>query len=101
MLYLVSYDVEHNRSRTKLADWLLDLGLERVQLSVFMGVISEADLRKITERILHLKGLQAPEATFEVMLLPLAEEHTRKVLWHGGNVPAWDLILNERLTWVI
>ena len=101
MIYLVAYDIEHNRSRTKMANWLLDLGLQRVQLSVFMGSILDSDLIKTKEVIEKLRAGLGPDAAFDVMLLPLAEAHTEKVLWHGENVPAWDLILDKRLTWIV
>lgn len=101
MLYLVAYDIEHDRSRSKMADWCLDLGLQRVQLSVFMGFIDTADLEKTTAIVQKLQASQVPNARFNVMLLPLAEAHTEKVLWHGENVPEWDLILDKRLTWIV
>ncbi|MFN8348818.1 MAG: CRISPR-associated endonuclease Cas2 [Spirosomataceae bacterium] len=101
MLYLIAYDIEHNRSRTKMADWLLDLGLQRVQLSVFMGNITDPDLLKTKEVVEKLRGRQESDAAFDVMLLPLAEAHTENVLWHGENVLAWDLILDKRLTWIV
>jgi CRISPR-associated protein Cas2 len=37
--YLVFYDISDNRLRKQIADRLCAIGLERVQLSVFMGTI--------------------------------------------------------------
>lgn len=101
MLFLVAYDIEHDRSRTKMADWLLDMGLQRVQRSVFLGSFTDADLRQTVDFVTKLQRVQLVGATFELMMLPLAEAHTEKVLWHGENVPQWDLILDKRLTWVL
>lgn len=101
MLFLVAYDIEHDRSRTKMADWLLDMGLQRVQRSVFLGSFTDADLRQTVDFVTKLQRVQLVGATFELMMLPLAEAHTEKVLWHGENVPQWDLILDKRLTWIL
>lgn len=101
MLFLVAYDIEHDRSRTKMADWLLDMGLQRVQRSVFLGSLTDVELRLTVEFVTKLQNGQMTGAAFELMLLPLAEAHTEKVLWHGENVPQWDLILDKRLTWIV
>lgn len=36
-MYLISYDIENDRRRKKVADKLLAFGLERIQYSVFAG----------------------------------------------------------------
>ncbi len=58
MPHLVCYDIENDRKRKKIADKLLEYGLERVQYSVFMGVFSTILKRRFTvwlEGILDLK----------------------------------------------
>lgn len=45
--YLVCYDIEDNKTRKKLADFLKDLGLQPLQKSVFWGELNRAELRSL------------------------------------------------------
>ena len=45
--YLVCYDIRDNRSRNKVADLLLDFGLQHIQQSVFWGFLSVAEVNNI------------------------------------------------------
>ena len=38
MIYLVFYDITNTKSRTKVANRLVDMGYERIQYSVFTGL---------------------------------------------------------------
>lgn len=50
--YLVCYDVEDNRVRRKLAEFLKDLGLQPLQKSVFWGALNAPEVRSL-ERYVH------------------------------------------------
>lgn len=52
--YLISYDIEDNRLRTKVYKELIKYGLTAVQKSVFWGYLTEAELRSI-QRFLSVK----------------------------------------------
>lgn len=45
--YLVCYDIENNRTRTKFFNFLKDLGLQPLQKSVFYGELNAAELRSL------------------------------------------------------
>ena len=45
--YLVCYDVEDNKVRRKLADFLKDMGLQPLQKSVFWGALNQAEIRSL------------------------------------------------------
>lgn len=45
--YIVCYDVENNKRRSKFFDFLKDLGLQPIQKSVFYGELSTAELRSL------------------------------------------------------
>ena len=55
MKCLLIYDIPDDRARTKIADFCLDYGLDRVQYSAFMGDLStnhqEELMLKITQRL--------------------------------------------------
>ena len=45
--YIVCYDVEDNKRRSKFFDFLKDIGLFPVQKSVFYGDLNAAELRSL------------------------------------------------------
>lgn len=50
MQYLVDYDIENTKNRTKLFEKLKDFGLKPVQKSLFYGELSNAE--KLSIKIL-------------------------------------------------
>ncbi len=55
MKCLLVYDISHDRTRTKIADFCLDYGLDRIQYSAFLGDLApthqEELMLKIDERL--------------------------------------------------
>lgn len=70
---LLIYDIEHDGTRTKIADACLDYGLDRIQYSAFSGRLSRnqaEELMQEIERILdkktgNIKLIQIPEYIWE------------------------------------
>ena len=54
MLVLVSYDIEDDKIRTRLAKKLLDFG-PRVQLSVFEADVTEKEFKKLKQALQKVK----------------------------------------------
>lgn len=46
-MYLVSYDIENTKNRTKLFEELKDLGLLNIQKSVFYGELSKSEIKVV------------------------------------------------------
>jgi CRISPR-associated endonuclease Cas2 len=53
MTCLITYDISKDRTRTKLADALLEIGMERVQKSVYMGTVKPRLITKVKGRFLQ------------------------------------------------
>ncbi|MBU1821087.1 MAG: CRISPR-associated endonuclease Cas2 [Bacteroidetes bacterium] len=68
MLHLITYDVETDRPRTKLAKVLENAGLSRIQYSVFVGLLSETEKQKLLEQV---QVLLKNEANFHLLCVPL------------------------------
>jgi CRISPR-associated protein Cas2 len=47
MYFLICYDIEKNRQRTKVSNKLIEFGFYRLQYSVFMGAISRTLMKKL------------------------------------------------------
>jgi CRISPR-associated endonuclease Cas2 len=56
--YLIAYDITDNRFRTQIADRLVAMGLERIQLSVFAGNV------KVKKRNDFMGWFQKESVTF-------------------------------------
>jgi len=53
MFYIVSYDMQDDKRRTRVAKTLLDFG-NRVQYSVFECIMDDTLLQKMTERLTEI-----------------------------------------------
>jgi CRISPR-associated protein Cas2 len=73
MKCLLVYDISHDRTRTKIADFCLDYGLDRVQYSAFIG-----DLARTHQEELMLKiGDRLGERSGKVQLFVICRTD-----WH-------------------
>lgn len=54
--YLAAYDVEDNRERTRVFDFLKDSGMIPIQKSVFWGYLTPGEARAVLRRLRELKA---------------------------------------------
>ncbi|HMO41095.1 MAG TPA: CRISPR-associated endonuclease Cas2 [Saprospiraceae bacterium] len=93
-IYLVSYDIQNDRQRKKVADKLIELGLERVQYSVFAGPLKDHLLLQLKAWLPpHLPG---PED--RLFLLPLPMQSIRRGMYIGSNLLDEAYMLNTQHT---
>jgi len=82
MLIIISYDIEDDRQRTRLAKRLKNFG-PRVQKSVFEGDVEEKELEKLQELLLQEK-LGKEDS---IRLYTLCAECRKKMkIWGTGEV---------------
>ena len=73
MKCLLVYDISNDRIRTKVADFCLDYGLDRIQFSAFLG-----DLARTHQEELLLKiKKQLGKRSGNVQLFPICEKDWR------------------------
>lgn len=84
--YLVCYDIADNRSRAKVADSLLNLGLLHIQKSVFWGFLSVAEINSIIAGADELL-----ESADKLLVTPVntRNKNTRYLGHHGGTFTDW------------
>lgn len=68
--WLVCYDIEDDRIRSKIADFCLDKGLERVQYSVFLGTMNKTLARELGAQIRRQMGKHPGQVRF----VPICEK---------------------------
>ena len=82
MLYIISYDIEKDRTRTRLAHRLKDFGF-RVQYSVFEADLDDAELEQL-RKILAKVALEDDDS---IRVYGLCEHCLKKVdIWGQGEI---------------
>ena len=85
MLILISYDIENDKTRTKLAKRLLDFG-PRVQFSVFEADVKEAELSKLQ----HVCAATDLKGDDSIRLYRLCEGCRSRIVLYGAGKKTED-----------
>lgn len=92
-IYLFSYDISNNKLRRKVANKLLYYGLDRVQLSVFMGTLRQPLFQKATLWLQqNIKGKD------KLLILPLPPQTPQNALMYGTPFINWLSITHQQNT---
>jgi CRISPR-associated protein Cas2 len=98
MLYLACYDIERDSLRNRMATRLLDLGLERIQYSVFVGTLT--DVRRTALEAWVKQKLEKEKKT-NFMLLPLHQYSVDEGVHLGTDPPDWEYLSGRTLTLIL
>lgn len=82
MIYLAAYDITENSRRNKVAKILQAVGLERLQLSVFVGPLNETDFKHLQTKLTQLHQ-QPPD---KIILIPVTERSLCNLSSWGTNI---------------
>ena len=74
MRLLVFYDIPDDGKRGKIADTCLDFGLDRIQYSVFAGVLSGTHQKALLQKLKSTLG----KLPGKIVLLPVAQDEWDK-----------------------
>ncbi|MEZ4961208.1 MAG: CRISPR-associated endonuclease Cas2 [Saprospiraceae bacterium] len=92
-MYLIAYDIENDRLRTKTADQLLAAGCIRLQKSVFAGELDGALFKKV-ESWLKKNVNTAKYPDDKVLILDVGPETMKAMQWIGTPSDEWQLLTN-------
>lgn len=70
MKWIVVYDIESDRIRSRVADYCLDKGLERIQYSCFLGAMTNTLARELAAKCQKALGNEPGK----VRLVPICEK---------------------------
>ena len=96
MLTWLIYDISSDKTRGKIADRCLDIGLYRVQKSVFLG---DLERNRVDEIVLFSRDL-LNEATDSLYVFPMCRDDFDKAQIIGQGFDG-ELVTDELLTKVI
>lgn len=100
-MHLISYDIQDDRLRVKLAKSLIRYGMYRIQYSVFMGNITDRPLGKIRQVLAQLAQEAAWSVEDSVMILPLHQYSEEHVNFIGRSPSRWDEITGDKHTLIL
>jgi CRISPR-associated protein Cas2 len=97
--FMITYDVSDDKLRTQIAHRLLAIGLERVQLSVFMGVVK---IQKVNDfRLFFQKETTLLKSKDALIVLPLTISPIQQMKLFGDRAIDLELLTNTKLTLII
>lgn len=100
-MHLISYDIQEDALRVKIAKTLLQYGLHRIQYSVFMGEIKDTSVAKIEKVIMDLSVGKLWSVEDTVMVLPLHQYSEDYVQFIGVSPGKWDEITGNLHTLIL
>ena len=80
---LLVYDIPNDNIRTKVADFCLDYGLDRIQYSAFLGELSRNHMEELMQRIRAKIG----KAPAKVLLVPIPADAWETRMEHIKEKP--------------
>lgn len=80
MRYIISYDISSSdTNRKKISDKLISYGMDRIQKSVFMGLISRKNYLKLVSELELMISLKEDN----LIITPVCSEDLEKSVQHG------------------
>lgn len=87
MKYLIGYDIEDNRLRSKISTYLEGLG-RRLQRSVFLTELSRFEIKSLKSNLVHMcEGKQV-----DIILVPLCQGCEGKIKYLGKEKRSFEII---------
>lgn len=74
MIYVLTYDLEHDRTRTRLAKYLEKISFVRIQFSVFIAEMDHTVLKKHLIKIENIISKSPDNTRINVFILPVSKD---------------------------
>lgn len=100
-MHLISYDIQDDGLRVKIAKILIQYGLHRIQYSVFMGELRDAALVKIEQSLNGFASGSLWSSDDSVMILPLHQYSEDHVQFIGESPDKWQEITGNIHTLIL
>lgn len=97
---LICYDIQSNALRTALSQKILHYGLERINLSVYLGTLKESDLAQLEALLQQIMSSRAgPDDS--LIILPVTNNSVWQMQVLGRNDLDVEDLSGERHTLII
>lgn len=88
MALLISYDIEENYLRQKIANYILDAGFERIQYSVYMGTVKDSITNQVKDWLNALPKNKDWKSKDSIIILSITGQQVQDMISIGN--PQWD-----------
>ena len=95
-MYLIGYDIQDNQLRKKISDKIIEFGLDRIQYSVYLGVLSTDDLNTLENWLQQL--LPKPTTPNSILIFNLTPLQVKTVKIIGASKFDISEIVREKIT---
>jgi CRISPR-associated endonuclease Cas2 len=99
--YLIAYDITDNRFRTQIADRLVAMGLERIQLSVFAGNVKIKKINDFSWWFQKENGTFASAEKNSLIMLNVSINQLRQLQVFGQKFIDIEMLTDNKLTLII
>ncbi len=100
MPHLLCYDITNNSLRAKMGRTILDYGLDRINKSVYLGSITEADLKDLESKLsgwMQTKG----DPNDSLIVLSVHAQQVQDMRVYGRNDLDRDELTGNKSTLII
>ena len=91
-MYLISYDIENDALRLRIAKKLIAWGLYRVQYSVFMGALEREKFPTLHRELEQFSTRRGWTGTDSILVVPIHGKDLKKIEVIGSWPDRWDEI---------
>lgn len=95
MNYLISYDISKNSLRTRIGNKIIAEGLNRVQYSVYMGVMSEEVKISLLQWLQQEISQKGDPTQDTILILSLTAHQVQNIAVIGKNKYDLDFLSGE------
>lgn len=100
MLYLICYDITNNSLRANFARKIIASGLDRINKSVYLGLIKETPLNNLEAELSGLLKLRG-QPQDSLIILPLLARQVQDMRIYGRNDLDKDELSGEKSTLIL
>ncbi len=100
MPWIIAYDIEDDKLRSKAANRILEDGLIRLQKSVFVGDPKESVLQELM-LWLEKNAATTQESGVQIILLPCTQRQLENAVFYGMPPSDWKEMLHPPNTLII
>lgn len=100
MPHLICYDIEKNALRSKLAQLIIDYGLDRINYSVYLGAIEGSALAELEQKLSDLIQRQG-QPSDSLILIPLTAQQVHAMRVYGKNDLDPDEMTGDKHTLIL
>ncbi|MFN3849606.1 MAG: CRISPR-associated endonuclease Cas2 [Spirosomataceae bacterium] len=98
MIVIACYDIENDKIRERVANKLLDFGLERIQFSVFVGPLNRFQFQKLR---IAIEKILSGYPKSNLLIIPLSGFGKSNVYHCGDAEPDWEYLTGKKLTLIL